>query len=493
MKAPWTRARRILFPGLLAAALLLGPYLGVLGESSGGSPSSIVVPEPREGEVYRYLNPDGGVLKVAIGSQGPRSDGLDRDHRTLGLEMTWSPAGADVSYTVSSAADRAEGLVVQAFARCGVPAYQVDWDQACLDERGMVLFASGGIPAGFGSGPFWGEEVALDGKVTVEIHPITSSQASFDYLTDPWSAGDMACGNLTVATTPSPHLRPLERLTPLQGPITLCDGLALPYAFTSVDGTTWQLDVHEPGGDPIPVDPQLSVWDGPGDPLPLQMWDAPFVVDTDDPEDRLPVPRAHEVAMELNRSYKDLFENGTDPLVVSTDYEEGTGSRIGLFIGPAAYEREDSSRRVTGMDATGKVVSIEVILHRRTVAGQQIPGEPGEVFEVRSTSEGQVSSPPTSASLSQNQAEIAPAIELARERTDRPVDEDVGYGMWATLPGHGWDHSTRSLRTSGYTIVSYHEDPTPVRPWADAPYSAVFDGPTGATLWVVADNRTLRP
>lgn len=299
--------------------------------------------------------------------------------------------------------------------------------------------------------------------------------------------------NLTATTQPGSHLRPIERFTPLAGPVTLCDGLSLPFAFETVDGTTWTMQSHDLGQTELEASNSTTGWTEEGDPLASRTWVAPLVVESPDVETQLTVPEAHDVALERSGASRGLFSNGTDPLVVSTYHHREGRAWVDLGVSLSTFEEHKVIRGLTAMTTDGQEVSLEVVKRIREIAGTEQPVYIEDPYETRSQSGGEISKPPMLSTLVRQQSAMLDALQEGRSLTQQPAELEAGHGMVATLPGQPWDHATNSLRQHGYTVGSYHEDPSPIAPGVKAPYQAVFDGPSGATLWVVADNRTLRP
>ncbi len=469
----------------------------LMGSAQAGptdQPASVSVPPPEIGEVFEYASPEMGTLTVTVGGTTVRPDGLARDHAVVDLNLTWRHERSNHTFEVTSSVATEEGLIVNEFARCGAPSLAEGSDEKCLDERGMVLFASGGLPGGFLAAPFWGETLATGEEVDLSIHPFTSTHRNLSYAAKPAGSPETACLNLTATTEATPHLRPIERFTPVGGPVTLCDGKALPDRFVTIDGTTWTLEDHAGGGDAVELSDGTGAWTAPGDPLPSRAWQAPFLTESPDVQDNISVEEAHTIALEKSKAYRDLFANGTDPLVVSTSYYDSrSGASVRPAGGPALASHRHSVRALSAMDAGGQAVDLEVVEHVHTVLGFRSPITPEEEHSIRDETELQVQDPPTKERLAPQQAVLADAIERGETLTGRPTEPYMGYGMEIVLPGHGWGFFTRTILQDRYTITSYHDDPSQYAPGIDFPYRAVFDGRTGATLWVEAGNTTLRP
>ncbi len=490
------RYRIILLVGLLLIPLTIqGPVQSTAASEGSGVDVSI----PRVGSTYTYENPDTGTLTVTIEGLRERADGLQRNHTAVDLNLTWHPRDSNHTYHVVSSVDTAQGLIVNEFTRCAHISPQSD--TKCGDERGLLLFASGGLPGAFLAGPLWGTEITPGEEVSVEAHTFTSTQTTLTYSTEPAGDEGLGCLNLT-ATEVSPHFRPIEGLTPIGGPVKLCGGLALPAAFKTVYGHTWTLTNSTPGGQEIPLAEGPGAWDAQGDPLPMQTWEPPFATASPGHEMGLSVPKAHALAMNRSDAYRDIFRNGTDPLIVSAPYHrDPSGFRIEApGDGPEAYRSESRVRELVGADAEGRYIVVEVREQIRKGGGFELqpwttgtPVGPEQRFTVEVVDEGRASNLPTVDTFEQAQASHAAAVQRGRALTQQPVDDRVPHGKMVTLPGHPWDPTTRTVREHGYTIVSYHEDPSQVAPFIIAPYQAIFDGATGATLWVSANNTTLRP
>lgn len=480
---------------ITVAALPASATLMTDARASSDSHGAIVfIPPPETGEVFRYASPDMGTLTVAVDGPTVRQDGLARNHTVVDLDLSWWHERSNHTYELVSSVGAGDGLIVNEFARCGVPALDSGSEGKCLDERGMLLFASGGLPGGLLAAPFWGEDLTPSEDLRLRIHPFTSPQESLSYKVASSGNPEEACVNLTTTTEPSPHLRPIERLMPLHGPVTLCDGLAMPDSFETVDGTTWTLQDHERGFDGIELSDGSGPWTAPGKPLPSRTWKAPLLTDSPQVHDNISVEEAHQIALEKSEAYRGLFTNGTDPLVVSTYYhDDRSGSSIGPAGGPHVASHRHSVRGLSAIDAEGHAVDLEVVEHIHTVLGFRSPVATEEEHSIRSETELLVQGQPTVDSLEPRQAYLSDALERGRTLTGQPTDRYGGYGMEIVLPGHGWDPSTRTLQQHGYTLVSYHEDPSQYAPGIDFPYEAVFDGRTGATLWALAENTTLRP
>lgn len=426
-------------PLAVATALLLVAVAGCLSPS----PTSVSVPAPAVGSTYVYEGP-GGDLTVTVEELAPRFDGVFRVHDSVVLNLTMrnptreaecnSVGNAPVCY-LGEAVDVAQGLVVQHWNKCGLRSGEPTW---CISVRAGVVLDGGGLPGGFGAAPFWNATLE-PGTETLEVHPLTLDRQTINYTVEAAGGDDRACVRVETAERVDREGLQTLALAVVDDPFVLCDGVALPVRFTTVDGDTYELVDRRVGDRRVEVG-GASAWSEPGDPFPRRAWSPPLAV-SDREDANLTVEEAHRFALENSATYRDLFETYPETLVVETHVFITHGSS-----GPTGLDDERNYRReVVAVAPDGRAVNVTV---DKTVRAT-LPNET-EVTDVVNLS---IDPPPTRETLPDGLVTVPDAAYVARAITGLPLDIESGLG--GTGP---------TVRPTHYTFSSIARDiPWPTR------------------------------
>lgn len=464
---PRTRSSPILATLLLTVPLLVGCL-------QGAPPALSSIGHPSVDERYVYRGDDGSRLEVRVEGADTRSDAYLEQRPVLLFRWLYRPPDGDrVNFTFWEAVQPKTGLIVQQVARCGKRVDDLPgWDQACMDERAAVVFAAEGLPGAFASGPFWGRGLdELPGRA-IEID---NSRWPADRITFQ-SRGNPGSSCLTVAGPEPPSTLRTFAMTTVVGPVTLCDGMALPVSFRSRSGATFDLVTHE-AGEEAPAVPEDGAREG-RSPFRFRRWEAPLVVDDrTGPGDFFPVAEAHAEALERSSPYARLFEDGR-PLVLSTFYLAGPTTGVMNVMVESRTERA-----LTAVDSSGRTAYVEIEKTESIGTGSE--------YEIEEEDSGQLAGAvPDRSTLEAEQAELGSVLEVGRTLYDTEVAMHA-LQPWLFSAPWGLRLDRPDVRTDGYNVRIFFQDPTPIDDLVAAPYEFLVDGVAGSILWLEIDRAEL--
>ncbi len=292
------------------------------------------------------------------------------------------------------------------------------------------------------------------------------------------------CLIASVTRSPSSLVRAL-RFTGGLDRFTLCDGMAFPERFTSLEGTEYELVSHEVGTEPLRL--PSGTGDAPAKKLPVQMRETPdpLTVSHPDVENEFPVEEAHQVGLDRSTAYRDVFENRS-ALLVGTDFtfpSRGGNDLIGT-------ERKTLERTLTAVAPDDRAVKLKI---EKQTNEQEIgpTGHDSTSYDVLDEDVGSWNGDSVNRSrIADEQASPRDSLRLLDELVDQPRSRG-GYGLWSTVPERPLtaDVTGPSLRGEGYVINVWYDPPT--NELLRVPWQGVLDGPTGTVLWFDVDRDQL--
>lgn len=472
----------------LASAVVLVPAIsGCLGT---GERSRVHVPYPSEGAIYVYAGEDGERLTLKVGGDATRWDAFLQPRRVHLVNWTlsnlsWSPD----TFRFQQAVRADSGRIVQQVAACGSLKGE-QGNLTCEDERALVSFGADGLVGGFGAGLFWGD--ALEpGKRDARIDPaLAPAGGSLDIRIR--GAGGQGCvtADLGRHSTSVGGVRPFA-LTVTNGTIVLCDGRSFPVSFEMVSGARFRLvDVETASEGAWSPDHRGEAPEPGSGPVPLVRWRPPLLVA--DPSDPTPFPvrEAHTEAIDRSDDYQRAFERqGT--LLIGTHVRRTSNASVAPLapaqLGFHAAEATTVQRELSAITQENRTVTVR--LEKTTYAGSATR------YRLLDESAGNTSHSITTESLRSKMASVGEAVELAKELTGHPRQEEAGLEIRTSLPTGPWFAGTSRTRSDGYTIRTWHEDPSPRGReggvHVEIPYEAAIDGPTGGVIYLHVDRSQL--
>lgn len=447
--------------------------------------STVSVPIPSVGASYTYEGNDGSRLRVTVESYRSAIDGFLRTHQALQFNWTLrTPHETEPVFRFIETVDPQSGLIVNQAAKCTPEGTKTD--RSCRDERGMVLYAAGGVPGAFGVGPLWRSNLSAGAQARIGTHPIPVDDPSFVFDTAPADLDRRPCLELTRADREignwSLHVLPW---TVISGPVVICEGLAFPASFATVDGREYSLVNRSLTDSPVDEPIAESKWGTPNREVDRRLWTSPLVVgDPTDPSN-FSVPEAHEAAMEQDASYRRLFSGDSDGLVVGTTYHvAGETSTI------EGVNETVERRQLVAVDSKGSTETVTMEKRTNAVGMSEIQ----QVDEDQASYPDPWRPPPTSGRIADRQVEVRDAIGHARALIGEPRMSALGPDFVPRKFPHPWSDASPRLRNDGFTLLLWFEDPSGVEGSQDGytfPYAAVVDGPSGAFLAVTANSSRL--
>lgn len=469
----------------LVGALLVPSLGGCLSQDTVNpvprvAPGAIQVPVPQTNSTYAYEARDGATLNVTIGEKALRVDAWLREHEVLRIAYVhWNGNEEDDRFRFEEAVG-SSGRLVQQYARCG--GWRGD-RKHCLDERGTVVTAAQGLPGGFGAAPWWGETVE-PGRSNLSLRTPAPPLPNITYTVSEPTVSDVPCLEFRPESGPDRTPRAFRYTGGLDA-FTLCEDAALPTSFTSLGGRTYQLVRSDRSGQPVDLDTSGGGTTTKGPPVDRIERSTPLVVEHEAVETRFPVREAHEVALDRSDAYASLFEG--DALLTSTHFDWKSRHREPL----GTWSSRTVQRTLEALASDGQGVGLQI---RKTISKGPMGNRTS--YEMVEEWTGSTDDPPTATTLVRRQASLQEAIALGERLTGQEVDRSTGFGLWNEIPTPPWqliDHPP--VRSDGYTVVLWHEDPTPQTSGGlviHTPYQTVVDGPTGTLLWVTT-NRSRFP
>lgn len=474
---------------VVAGCTATGPSDGPAGEEAGEGPG-VDVPVPRHGASfdYRSLAPGSGQdgwLNVTVEGYDQARDPWMNLREGVELSLTRSTSRYG-SWTYEEILEPWTGLVVQQWAHCGArhrPQGAQAWK--CVDERALAIPSAHGLPGAFGLAPLWGTSVS-EGATTVELDTVLPANEEWTYEFGPeQQQSDRLCLEVHPLGVSKPWIRALA-FAGGADMFAMCEGISLPVRFTSISGTTFELQAWEPGGETL--DPTADGEAGSRDPV-VPMIDRSFPLFAAHPERGTPFPteEAHEVARDRVSSYDRLFtEAGNATLTLSWfGYEGSRGSSAPV---QARGNATEWSRQIGAWSEDGQWVRVEV--HKEIREAGDVPSDERDVaYEIVDVHEQEVDQPlPGRSSLDRPQADLNATIQLGEELTGRPVAEDgIGYGLWPNFKAESGVWQGESLRQNGSTLIVWYEDREGDRSggvMTQFPHRFTVDGQTGTVLSV---------
>lgn len=420
-----------------------------------------------------------------MGEVAPRSDArLDaRD----ALVLTWtydSREGEDEAFAFREAVGTQTGLTVQQVAACGARVGGPgNW--SCIDERAAVLLAAQGLPGAFGAAPHWNETLEVgSGSISLEnpIWPIDELGLDVHPPSAPTPA-EGPCLAVDPIAESTDNVRAL-RFSGGLGTFTLCESYALPVRFETLGGAEYRLVEHNIPGDRLALDPSPRAWTAGDRPVPHRDIPFPLTVTHPDHGSPLPVPEAHEEAMNRSEPYASVFDEGG--LLVGTHLSAQSGGWNNL----TTEERRTDERRLRAVGPDGFAVDVRIEKHREAI-GPPPARQEAVTYEIKEETTGDWPGPiPTPTSLADRQAKPSAGIELLETLTNRSLDR-AGFGLWTTVDEAPWGHHLEdaSLRVNGSVLVVWFKPPDAGLQYV--PWQGVVDGPTATVLWFDVDRDRL--
>lgn len=468
----------IAFAGCLSEPSTSGPL--------DAEPGGVHVPAPSEGDTYRYeADSKRDVwLNLTVAGVATRADPWLERRPALVVNTTWRPGPEfqPEGFRFETAIDLGSGTIVSQWARCGTAIRNGSETYfSCWDERAMWVGASHRLPGGFGASPLWNETVT-PGSVGVVGSSLLPGNDNWTYAAASEAGLPGECLEVRPEGVERDSVRALG-FSGGSGPLVVCEGLSFPIQFTGMDGTTYRLVDHDRSRRPPVTETSGYAEPSREPPVPLVERTPPLFVEHPERETPFTVAEAHDVARERSDVWASFFDRHPDAIVVETRFSEQGGYEGGVLGGSGTKYQ----RRLEAVAPDGETALVRL---QKTVHNGSKVSEDRSTYSLEEEGRGQASSSvPIASSLAPTQANVTEAIELAENLTGRPLD-DMGWGLWSTLPDQAWMGGDNLLRRDGYTTIARMEDPSDYRgdgPAISNPYDVVVDGPTGLLLWVQAD------
>jgi hypothetical protein len=464
---------------LLATAAVAAVALGLAGDDGG---QAVTVPTPTEGTQFAYRGTNGTYLNATVAGEGTR---LGADLRSYqGVQVHWTVENAPTPHNLTVVYNETvapEGGLVQVVTPCGLITKPEGGEWAC-DARALSLFPTS-LPGAFGAGPFWGE--AVEGPERVHLESARVGTAELVYDVEPVDETGRDCARLEAATAAPEAARPVMWGV-LEGPLVLCEDLALPASFTVASqqlGSRFELVDRRPGDGPR-LAPEAQVEDRAPVRVEHRSWEPPFLVDPDGPglAAGFPVPEAHQAALDGSGSYAELFGEPGDALVVDTNVIQSGRRDTGVDEVGRSSETYNRSLTAVGEDGSAVQVWVEKTYETVRVGPENVTLENADVTGDR---ELEFPDHPTVDTAEPRQATLASALDLG----DRLVDTSPQILVQeATVDDVSRSAGDELGREDGYALQLWMEDPQPesgnLPPGITAPYGVRVDGPTGDLLQV---------
>lgn len=483
----------------LALVLLSGPLAGCLSGDPGsvGSTSpldagpDIEIPRPAEGSWYIYTSTDTEKShNVTVGPVETRTDAWLRERPARLLDITHHWGSYDHEYELEEAVDPWTGLVLSQWADCG--SLRSDKEDGCLDDRAAWFGSAHGLPGASGAAPFWGQTLepsTVNRSLPTVLGPLDTWNVRF---TEPSFSEASARACLEVEPVEQPRMEWALALRFTGGLLsfTLCEGVAMPVEYEDHEGNTYRLQDHDtrPGQAPSEARPELS--DSPEPPVGLVERTPPVLVEAPEIDPFFPAQEAHEAALERSDPYAALFDSAADAAVFETFYTYEGSHQAGAL--PTSSDSETWSHSLEAVDELGRLVEVEIEKTERDPP----MGDNETTYEIVEESTGSVDGPvPTVDTWSSRQVDVAEAIALGEQLTDRPSDEGMGHWKYRKLQTHSWVPTEYPTRLEGPSLQVWFEVGEPCGGDESlaiyCPYDLVADGPTGAIHRVVGPGDAL--
>jgi len=248
--------------------------------------------------------------------------------------------------------DASSGTIVHQWARCTQPDVGAG---ECLTEEGEALTASSGLPGGLGAGPFWNDTVTASSLTLPVSTPLNGSE-SWRFAVEEQAVDgpvDGPCLGLSPSGDRSHEGVAFEFTGGLQG-FTLCDGVALPASFTSLDDRVYRLERYDPGsGSPLDV-PSENVARDP--PLGFVERESPVCAAHPEIDTNFTTQEAHREARNRVSTYDAFFED--EAVLVSSHFSITHRYRAGQF--EARGDSTTYERTIQSIAPDGEWVRVEI-------------------------------------------------------------------------------------------------------------------------------------